>query len=70
MARHALLAFDLGAESGRAFAGSLEGGRLEVWELSRFANVMTSVRGHLHWDVLQLLREMEGGLGRFASEYG
>ena len=70
MARHALLAFDLGAESGRAFAGLLEGGRLEVRELSRFANVMTSVRGHLHWDVLQLLREMEGGLGTFASDYG
>jgi len=70
MARHALLAFDLGAESGRAFAGLLEGGRLEVRELSRFANVMTRVRGHLHWDVLQLLREMEGGLGTFASDYG
>jgi len=70
MARHALLAFDLGAESGRAVVGSLEGGRLEVRELSRFPNAMVSVRGHLHWDVLQLLREMEAGLAKFASEHG
>jgi rhamnulokinase len=68
MAGQTLLAFDLGAESGRSVAGVLDGGRLEIRELSRFPNPMTSVRGHLHWDVLHLLREIERGLEACASE--
>ncbi len=43
-------------------AGLLDGGRLEVKELSRFPNPMTTVRGHLRWDILHLLREMERAL--------
>ncbi len=62
MAGQVLLAFDLGAESGRVVAGSLAGGRLEVKELSRFPNPMTTVRGHLRWDILHLVREIERGL--------
>jgi len=68
MAGHVLLAFDIGAESGRAVAGALEGGRLEVKELSRFSNPMTAVRGHLRWDILHLLREVERALEVCARE--
>ena len=68
MAGKAFLAFDLGAESGRAVAGSLDGDRLEVRELSRFSNGIASVRGHLHWDVILLLEEIERGLEICASE--
>ncbi len=32
------LAIDLGAESGRAIAGALDGARLELTELHRFPN--------------------------------
>ena len=32
------LAFDLGAESGRALIGALDGGKLSVEELHRFPN--------------------------------
>ena len=39
------LAFDLGAESGRAFVGSLEDGHLAVEELYRFSNSPIAVQG-------------------------
>jgi rhamnulokinase len=41
------LAFDLGAESGRAMVGRLEAGRLEVREVRRFANTPVRLSGHL-----------------------
>ena len=46
-----LLAFDLGAESGRAVLGTLEDGMLHLEELSRFPNEMVCVSEHLHWDI-------------------
>lgn len=52
MGRH--LAIDLGAESGRAVVGTLDGGRLKMEEVHRFPNRMLPVRGHLHWDVYRL----------------
>jgi rhamnulokinase len=45
------LAFDLGAESGRAFLGLLQEERLLLDELDRFPNEMVRVSKHLHWDV-------------------
>lgn len=44
------LAFDLGAESGRAVVGLFENGRLRLVELGRFPNEMVTVSGHLHWE--------------------
>jgi rhamnulokinase len=53
------LAFDLGAESGRAFLGTLsDDGRLEINNLHRFPNKMVNVRGSLHWDTQRLFEEM------------
>jgi len=45
------LAFDLGAESGRAFVGLLQEERLLLDELDRFPNEMVCVSEHLHWDI-------------------
>lgn len=59
MAPLPLLAFDLGAESGRAVLGLLEGGRLTVRELHRFPNTPLEVAGHIHWNVPVLLDEMK-----------
>ncbi len=56
------LAIDLGAGSGRVIQGSFDGKKLELKELHRFDNPVTSVLGHLHWDVLQLFRDMKQGL--------
>lgn len=56
------LAFDLGAESGRAILGRLENNRLKMEEIARFPNRMIPVRGHLHWNVFGLYQELKEGL--------
>ncbi len=56
------LAFDLGAESGRAMLGSLEDGSLRLEELHRFPNTPVRVLGSLHWDALRLFHEICHGL--------
>ncbi len=59
---HRFLAFDLGAESGRAMLGELDCGRLSVHEVSRFPNRMLELNGHLFWDVWHLLNEVKAGM--------
>ncbi|MCC7353407.1 MAG: rhamnulokinase [Anaerolineae bacterium] len=56
------LAFDLGAESGRAVISRLEAGRLHLEEIHRFANGPVRVHDHLYWDVLRLFEEIKRGL--------
>jgi len=70
----AVLAFDMGASSGRALVGRLTEGdngksRLEVTEVHRFPNHAIQVGKHLHWDTLRLLHEMKKGI-RFAFQKG
>ncbi|WP_138753188.1 rhamnulokinase [Paenibacillus sinopodophylli] len=70
MINHAtVLAFDLGASSGRAVIGELvlseeAGGqkRLQVTEIHRFPNEPIAVNGRLHWDILRLLQELKTGI--------
>ncbi|RKP57245.1 rhamnulokinase [Cohnella endophytica] len=69
-----VLAFDMGASSGRALIGRLasdgQGNRkLEVTEIHRFPNHAVQVGAHLHWDILRLLREMKKSI-RFAFQKG
>jgi rhamnulokinase len=61
------LAYDLGAESGRAFLGTLEGGRLGLEEVRRFENKIVESSGHSHWDVPHLFGEMKLALRECAS---
>src|SRR5579863_4773870 len=56
------LAFDLGAESGRATLGTLAGQRLTLEELHRFPNTPVRVLSSLHWDTLRLWQEIRHGL--------
>jgi rhamnulokinase len=58
----AYLAFDLGAESGRAILGRLESGRLAIEEIRRFGNEPVTQGGGLHWDVPRLWTEMKAAL--------
>lgn len=58
------LAFDLGAESGRAMLGRLQSGRLELTEIHRFANQPLRDGGSLRWDIHRLWAEMEGSMAR------
>ena len=65
-----LLAFDLGAESGRAIVGNFDGRYLKIEELHRFANGPVSIFNRLYWDPLRLFAEMQQGLALFAREHG
>jgi rhamnulokinase len=56
------LAFDLGAESGRAVLGCLDSGRLKIKEIHRFPNGPIQEESSLHWDVARLWTEMKQSL--------
>jgi len=58
----AVLAFDLGASSGRALLGRLGDGKIEAEELHRFPNDPVRVGDRLHWDILRLYHEMKQAL--------
>ena len=64
------LAFDLGAESGRAVAGTLSRGKLTIEEVHRFWNLPQVIQGTMYWDVYALFREMKEGLRKFMDASG
>ncbi|MNI04273.1 Rhamnulokinase [compost metagenome] len=65
-----VLAFDLGASSGRALIGELNQTEslLSVKEIHRFPNDPVQVGNHLHWDILRLLHELKQGLIKARNE--
>jgi rhamnulokinase len=65
-----LLAFDLGAESGRGILGSFDGERLELTELRRFPNGPVRLFQSLYWDPLRLFSELLETLRCYADGYG
>jgi rhamnulokinase len=65
-----LLAFDLGAESGRALVGAFDGERLALDIAHRFPNGGVQTLDSLHWDILRLYSEMVVGLRKAAAEHG
>src|SRR3974390_2891118 len=65
-----LLAFDLGAESGRAVLGRFDGSRLELEVIHRFTKGPVRVLDALHWDVLRLYEDMLNGLRKAALAAG
>jgi sugar (pentulose or hexulose) kinase len=58
----AYLAFDFGAESGRAVLGHLQAGILTTKEVHRFPNEPVEYGGSLHWDVPRLWLEVRKAL--------
>jgi rhamnulokinase len=58
------LAFDFGAESGRAVLAHLQSGILTIEEVHRFANEPVEYGGSLHWDVPRLWFEVRKALAR------
>jgi rhamnulokinase len=69
-AQKKLLAFDLGAESGRGLLGRFDGQRLDLEVLHRFPNGPVRTLDSLHWDVLRLYAEMLTALRKCAAEQG
>jgi len=62
------LAFDLGAESGRAILGRFDGQRIQLSEVHRFPNGPVYLPDGMHWDVLRLWTEIKQGLTLAARE--
>jgi rhamnulokinase len=58
------LAFDLGAESGRAVLARLRSGVITTEEVHRFANEPVEHSGSLHWDTQRLWSEIRNALTR------
>src|SRR5262245_40664036 len=65
-----LLAFDLGAESGRGVVGLFDGERVQLEVVHRFPNGPVRLLDALHWDVLRLFEEMKAGLRACAAKHG
>jgi rhamnulokinase len=65
-----LLAFDLGAESGRAMIGHFDGSHIQLEQIHRFANGPIRVGDSLHTDVLHIWDQMQVGLQKSAAQYG
>ncbi len=56
------LAFDLGASSGRAVLGTLDGSVMRMEEIHRFRTPIIEENGHLFWDVEALWSDMRTAL--------
>ncbi len=65
-----LLAIDLGAESGRAVLGLLDGPKLQLEVVHRFPNGGVRTLETMHWDVLRLHAEILTGLRAAGARYG
>jgi rhamnulokinase len=65
-----LLAYDLGAENGRAILGRFDGNRLDLTDIHRFTNQPVYLPDGMHWDVLRLLTEIKRGLALVVQNYG
>jgi rhamnulokinase len=61
------LAFDFGAESGRAVLAHLQSGILTTEEVHRFHNEPVEYGGSLHWDVARLWLEVRKALSRLGE---
>jgi rhamnulokinase len=70
------LAFDLGAESGRAILGQFDGQRVQLLPVHRFPNGPVCLPDgggtgyRLHWDALRLWSEIKEGLALAVQKHG
>ncbi|MGC8746328.1 MAG: rhamnulokinase, partial [Candidatus Saccharicenans sp.] len=62
------LAFDLGAESGRAILGQLENDKLQLRLIHRFPNKTILLENHLHWNIYYLFEEIRTVLQKCQQE--
>src|SRR3974390_3370627 len=65
-----ILAFDLGAESGRGLLGLFDGQRLQLEVVHRFPNGGVQTLDTMHWDVLRLYGEMVQGMRKAGAAHG
>ena len=64
------MAVDLGATSGRTIVGTIDhDGRIELRELTRFANPIIKTGGRLYWDLFALYRHVIDALRKATEEH-
>ncbi len=63
------LAFDLGAESGRAVLGTLQDGKIGLEEIHRFRTEGLVMLGRRQWDLARIYEEMITALSTCAREH-
>ena len=61
-------AVDLGATSGRTILATYDGKSISMKEVTRFANPMIPLGGHLYWDIAGLYNEVLNGLRKVAED--
>lgn len=66
--RNHFFALDLGATSGRSIIGTLENGRLELQELTRFPNTIIRVQDKYYWNIYALYESLKEGLRTAATK--
>jgi rhamnulokinase len=59
-----VIAFDVGAGSGRVSVGSFNGEQMVIREIHRFSNRPVRILNSLHWDILSVFRELKSALAR------
>jgi rhamnulokinase len=70
MTARAVVAVDLGAESGRVVLGRFDGGRVALQELHRFPTPPRPHGGHLRWDLHKLWSQIRAGLAAAGEAAG
>ncbi|MBI2432810.1 MAG: rhamnulokinase [Candidatus Hydrogenedentes bacterium] len=70
MEQYNFLAFDLGAESGRAVRGTLAEGRIALEVVHRFRTEGLIMLGTRQWDLARIYEEMRTGLARNVQVHG
>ena len=68
MNKKSFLAFDIGATSGRSIIGTLDNGRLQIKELTRFPNQMLQIGKHQHWNIYSLFEHLKAALMALKNE--
>lgn len=66
---HQFLAFDLGAESGRAVLATLEDGKFSLNVIHRFRTEGLTMLGTRQWDLARIYEEMVAALTKCAREH-
>lgn len=65
-----LLAFDLGASSGKIFLGRFDGQKIQLEMLHRFEHGPCFLHNGLFWDIINICQQMEEGLRKAVSVTG
>ncbi|MCD8194030.1 MAG: hypothetical protein LUD74_05700 [Tannerellaceae bacterium] len=62
MKKHNILAFDIGATSGRAVVGTLDSINFEMHEIHRFPNSILELHGKYYWNIFGLYEALKESL--------